>query len=48
MNETPTAEVLNQQLADKKLSGLDKLQEFFKEQDKKLKEVLGWETGYYD
>lgn len=48
MNETPTAIVLNEQLANKNLSGINQLYEFFKDQDKKLKEVLGWETGYYD
>ena len=48
MNETPTALILDQQVGDKATNGMDKLREFFKKEDKKLKEVLGWESGYYD
>ena len=48
MNETPTALVLDQQVGDKATNCMDKLREFFKKEDKKLKDVLGWESGYYD
>lgn len=47
LNETPTAVVLDQQLSDKEHNQMEKLREFFKGEDAKLKEVLGWETGYY-
>ena len=48
MNETPTALTLDQQVGDKTTNGIDELREFFKKEDEKLKEVLGWESGYYD
>jgi Zn-dependent oligopeptidase len=44
MNETPNDSNLNSQITT---SSLESLKEFFKQQDKKLKEVLSWDEGYY-
>jgi hypothetical protein len=45
MNETPVAVLLEEQITKKDLAIL---KTFFAHQDTKLKEVLGWEKGYYD
>jgi hypothetical protein len=45
MNETPVSIELEAQITKKDLAVL---RTFFEHQDIKLKEVLGWEKGYYD
>ena len=44
MNETPIAAQLEKQISKE---SLDTLKNFFSKHDEKLKEVLGWESGYY-
>ena len=45
MNETPDSYILDQQITKESIC---LLRDFFKDQDKMLKEVLGWEEGYFD
>lgn len=45
MNETPDSYLLDQQITPQAISTL---KAFFSKQDAKLREVLGWEEGYYD
>lgn len=44
MNETPIAGQLEKQISRE---SLDSLRSFFAKHDEKLKEVLGWSSGYY-
>ena len=44
MNETPLTGRLEEQINGEVVNTL---KEFFSKHDQKLKEVLGWEKGYY-
>ena len=45
MNETPDSYLLDQQITKESILSL---RDFFKHQDQMLKDVLGWEEGYFD